>query len=429
MKSEADVSNVLGLSRPRAIRLWTSLALPFCSGSLLLLAASLSIPARSQTASGLSNAAGQAQVLTEDSLATPAVQGTSLAQPALGSPDWVQIGVGTASLRRGSGERLLQTSGRPASAAKARNSSLCFAPGVGWIQNAPDSDSFSQTSHRALLPGGTSIARERRLPQVVDPNDCTEPSVGSNAPSDGPLLLVNPSPSLPTQREGIAIEDSRIIAGSQWKESTNSSAPRDRGYRRPTTYLISPTDGDISLLMTKESGRRITLPFLPTISSKGTLSYSLLSPQPTGGDNASVSPIVDVSIYSFTPGKSAEDTHSNSGERANQVNSTTLERERDRMIGYESNKLRSEEKLTTTEAPTQSIDLHEYEKLKQLCQKVTEAQEALGAAEGNSGASGIGVFGGHEDTDLLRLGLSCGQFLAMNRSTAIERMRKHKGLK
>jgi hypothetical protein len=107
------------------------------------------------------------------------------------------------------------------------------------------------------------------------------------------------------------------------------------------------------------------------------------------------------------------------------VNWSTLQSERNRVIGHESEELRSQEKSTTVETPILARDLHEYRQLRNLCFKVMEAQQAGQVSD----ILTMELSGSPKATELARLNQDCGQFLVMGRGAVIKKMQKHKGLK
>ncbi|MDR3774418.1 MAG: hypothetical protein P4L26_13770 [Terracidiphilus sp.] len=134
-------------------------------------------------------------------------------------------------------------------------------------------------------------------------------------------------------------------------------------------------------------------------------------------------------VYSFAPGQDKGATQSMMGEQTNQVSASTLERERNRVVGEESAGLKAQESSATAEIQISGTNIHEYRQLKNFCIKVVQAEgsgKPIGAA---SDLSSMGLSRGHEVTELLRLGGSCELFLALGRDAAIQKMQKHKGLK
>jgi hypothetical protein len=140
---------------------------------------------------------------------------------------------------------------------------------------------------------------------------------------------------------------------------------------------------------------------------------------------ATQSTSVEAPIYLFSPGKNRSASSSASGERGIHVSQSALQGERNRLIGYESEELKSQQKSASVETPILGNDLHAYRQLRNLCQKVIEAQQA-GALPDNLT---LELSSSPKATELARLRTDCGKLLAMDRSAVIKKMRKHKGMR
>jgi hypothetical protein len=191
---------------------------------------------------------------------------------------------------------------------------------------------------------------------------------------------------------------------------------------------IVPLQGSIESSYTYSEGLALTpVSIRPSASQTGSLAFSIASPEENIDDTDSAihGTFVEVPIYSFTPGTDASADQSASGEKSSHVNWSMLESERNRVVGHESEELRSQEKSATTEMPVLAKDLHAYRQLRYLCQKVVEMQ----AAGDLSDLLNMKITRGQNATELTRLRADCEQFLDMNRDTVIRKMQKHKGLK
>lgn len=290
----------------------------------------------------------------------PASQDSAPAQAPAQSSNWAQPPSLNPAALSGSPKALhhrLKTG--PGASAKSEASSLCFQPGVGWMQRPADiqqADSSLQSPPISML---ADAARARRPAQAVDSNDCA-PSAGSNA-----------SPN------------------------TGESSPGN------TSVLHSAQDQGAS-------GR-----LLSTLDSQPGSLLSGAGAAKQGSPAQSLSSVV-------APGQDTGATQSMMGEQTNHVSASTLERERNRVIGQESAGLKAQESSATAKIPISGINIHEYRQLKNFCLKVVQAEVVGQPTE---------LSGGHKASELLRLGGSCEQFLALGRDAAIQKMMKHKGLR
>jgi hypothetical protein len=169
------------------------------------------------------------------------------------------------------------------------------------------------------------------------------------------------------------------------------------------------------------------LSITPSVSAKGDIIFAIASPKQdvdqAAGETQSTS--VEVPIYSFSPGRNASASSSASVGRAVHVSHSALQGETNRLIGFESEELKSQDKSASTETPILGTDLHGYRQLRNLCRKVIEAQEA-GAMPDNLT---LELSSSPKATELARLHEDCGKFLAMGRGAAIKKMQRHKGMK
>ena len=168
------------------------------------------------------------------------------------------------------------------------------------------------------------------------------------------------------------------------------------------------------------------LSIMPSISQTGDIVFSLASPIVDSGvaGASSQNPSVGVSVYSFSPGRGANSA-SSSGEKSRQVKWSTIENERNRTIGRESDELKSQEKKMSVEKPITAEDLHAYRQLRDLCLQVVESQEAGNISDSLMAA----MSGGQKANELARMREDCGQFLVMGKESVIRKMQRHRGLK
>ncbi len=271
----------------------------------------------------------------------------------------------------------------------SKASTLCFQPGAGWVQrlvSEGNADSAFQSKPASALADTT---KARRLPQIVDANDCA-PSAAAGNP---------------------------VLAEQSTLDNTGLLIP-------------APGQSDASLLYSVGSPQA-SGGIAPTVSPEGEVGFSLSSSGPaqlTSPDGSSLAPM-SVPIYSFSPGRDSERSQASLGEQASHFSTSTPKMGRDRGVGQGSAEWRGPASSATAEMPISSLDIHEYRQLKNICLKEVQAQVAGHASGASSDAAALGMRAGHQATELLRLGGSCELFLSMGRDAAIRKMQQHSGLR
>jgi hypothetical protein len=314
----------------------------------------------------------------------------------------------------------------PGVAGKADTSSLCFQPGIGWLQRPSNMDTANSAFHSVPISLHADAAKARRLPQAADSEDCTPSIAGANASLADLSVPGNARALLSAQSLGTASK-THSTAGPQSDSFTSSSGSANQGSQGPSAAFMVAPGGSGTSFSFSGGLTQGSMPITPSVSSVGDLYFSIPSPELATVKAADTThgPLVGVITYSFSPGRDTGASRSVSGEKSTHVSSNTLEKERNRAIGHESEELRSQEKSASAETPVLAKDLHAYRQLKYFCLKIVAAQEAGGASD----ISAMELSGGHKATELLRLGQGCDTFLAMGRDAAIRKMQKHKGLK
>lgn len=423
-----NLGDSMRLGVRRELGRWTSVPISLLA-VLLPWAVCAKLDSQTNTLSPLSNLQGPTQSAAGPG--NPASQDSAPAQAPPQSSNWAQSpSLNPAALSGSPKAPHHRLNTGPGASAKSGPSSLCFQPGVGWMQRPADvqqAGSSFQSPPISMLAGA---AGPRRLAQAVDSNDCA-PSTGSSAsPNTGEPSPANTTVLHSAQAQGAASRLLSTLDSQPGSLLSGASAAKQGPPAQSLGSVVAPGQGESSSLFSARSpqgpGR-----IVPSVTSQGYVRFSLSSPGLAAFEapDASAAPLISVPVYSFAPGQDKGATQSMMGEQTNQVSASTLERERNRVVGEESAGLKAQESSATAEIQISGTNIHEYRQLKNFCIKVVQAEgsgKPIGAA---SDLSSMGLSRGHEVTELLRLGGSCELFLALGRDAAIQKMQKHKGLK
>lgn len=309
---------------------------------------------------------------------------------------------------------------------KPVSSTLCFQPGVGWIQRSLPPDTAGRAFQTVPFPLLFRSARAKTLVGTVDAEDCS----ASFSPIDASLasLLAGTSQrSTPSAQSNGAAMNRFVTANLKPGTSRSSSTSNVSGSAGALTAVL-PQAGSAELSYSYFDALGSTpLSIRPSVSRTGDLEFSIASPEVGLSDSQAVpeDTVVEIPIYSFHPGGNSSASGLGSESKLSHVTWGALNSERNGVIGHESSQLRSQESSAATEVPILAKDLHAYRQLRLLCLKVVEMQQAGGAAD----LAGTNLVSGHNATELARLREDCGELLAMNRNALIRKMQKHKGLK
>jgi len=288
---------------------------------------------------------------------------------------------------------------------KPVSSTLCFQPGVGWIQRSLPPDTAGRAFQTVPFPLLFRSARAKTLVGTVDAEERSTPSAQSNGAAMNRFVTANLKPGT----------------------SRSSSTSNVSGSAGALTAVL-PQAGSAELSYSYFDALGSTpLSIRPSVSRTGDLEFSIASPEVGLSDSQAVpeDTVVEIPIYSFHPGGNSSASGLGSESKLSHVTWGALNSERNGVIGHESSQLRSQESSAATEVPILAKDLHAYRQLRLLCLKVVEMQQAGGAAD----LAGTNLVSGHNATELARLREDCGELLAMNRNALIRKMQKHKGLK
>jgi len=404
-------------------------AMPSGPGAIVIAALLLSwaipirVEAQATTLSAINSGQSQPQSGSENSSRNQLNSSQSSAvsgESALPAP-------GTSAITPGSGATLKRRLTRgPAIAIPAASSSLCFQPGVGWLQRPQPAGAVTAAFNTVPLPRIIRAARAQKLSGPVDSEDCTVSTLAAGASSSASTGAANADPALSAQGAGATINASASVSPGPSTQAPPAAAGGSKTQGRLPSAVLQTGSSESSY--SYSTGLEATpLSIRPTVSTKGEIMFSIASPK-QDVDQAAGAPqstSVEVPIYLFSPGKDRSASSSASGERGVHVSQSALQSERNRLIGYESEELKSQEKSASVETPILGKDLHEYRQLRNMCQKVVQAQEA-GALPDNLT---LELSSSPKATELARLGADCGKLLAMDRGAVIKKMQKHKGMK
>jgi hypothetical protein len=311
-------------------------------------------------------------------------------------------------------------------AIKATISSFCFQPGVGWLQRPPQVNTATRTFQTIPVSELAGAAKAQKLERARDSEDCNVSTPGAGVSLANLVGGGDTGLTLSGQSQGTA-SNTPSSASPQSDSFASSSGSANQGSQGPlAAFMVAPGESGTNFSFSRGLTRG-SMPITPSVSSEGDLYFSIFSPELAKVEAADTthSPLVGVTIYSFSPGRDTSASRSMLGEKANHVSSGTLEKERNRVIGYETEELKSQEQKASVEKPIAAEDLHAYRQLRYACLKIVAAQETGGV----SNILNMEISGGQKVTELARLREDCGQFLVLGRDAAIRKMQKHKGLK
>ena len=284
----------------------------------------------------------------------------------------------------------------------APSSSFCFQPGVGW-QRSSTADTVASAFQTIPVSLMTLAVKAQKSSETADADECAASDSSADASSE-----------------------SLATANRQFGSSASFSSPGATKVQDTPSGLLLQSNSNGTSFSFSNAPASANLSIMASISQTGDAVFSLVSPEGNSGtvDASAQNPTVGVSVFSFSPGRGAS-SNSASGRESNQVKWSAIENERSRMIGHETDELKSQEAKASTEKPISFEDLHAYRQLRFLCLKVVEAQQAGNISDSLTAA----LSGGRKATELARMREDCGQFLVMGRDSVIRKMQRHNGLK